>query len=392
MAEASDLSGFTVGVTADRRSTEQVAMLERLGLRTVLGPAIRTLPLADDEGLAVATRALIAEPPDLVVANTGLGIRSWFSAAASWGVEEELAAALGTGRVVARGPKAASAAQLAGLTVWWRPADARLRTVGDALVEEGITGPLTGRRVALQLHGDADQDLADRLRSAGAAVIEVRPYRWTLPEERGPALRLIDRCLHGGVDAVTFTAGPTLTNLVHIASDAGVGDDLRAALAGPVATVCIGPVCADMARKEGIMAPIVPNTWRLGSLVRAVAEGLKGRRRELHADGHVLGLQGGAVVVDKTVVRLTDRERAVLAVLADRPGAVVTRTALLAAVWGDRSTDPHALEAVVARLRAKLGAVGPSLQTVVRRGYRLDATVAGPAGPGSDLTAAPAGL
>jgi uroporphyrinogen-III synthase len=373
MAGRTELTGFVVGVTADRRSAEQVLMLERLGLQAVVGPAIRTLPLVDDDGLWDATRALLAEPPDLLVANTGLGIRSWFASAASWGLEEELVATLRAGRVVARGPKAAGAAQLVGLDVWWRPPEERLRAVGDALVQEQIAGSLEGRRVALQLHGDADQHLGCRLREAGAKVIEVPVYRWTLPDDRGPVLRLVERCLRGGVDAITFTAAPALTNLLRIAADAGMAEELRAALAGPVTAACVGPVCADAARAEGIAAPVVPGTWRLGSLVRAVAETLRGRRRALRADGHLLSLQGGAVVLDGTVVPLTDRERSVLSILAERPGAAVPRAALMKAVWGDRTADPHALEAVVGRLRGKLGPAGAAVETVVRRGYRLDA-------------------
>jgi uroporphyrinogen-III synthase len=40
------LTGFTVGVTADRRWNEQAALFERRGATVLHGPTIRTLPLA----------------------------------------------------------------------------------------------------------------------------------------------------------------------------------------------------------------------------------------------------------------------------------------------------------------------------------------------------------
>ena len=40
------MSGFLVGVTADRRAAEQIAMLERRGATVLHGPAIRTHPVA----------------------------------------------------------------------------------------------------------------------------------------------------------------------------------------------------------------------------------------------------------------------------------------------------------------------------------------------------------
>jgi uroporphyrinogen-III synthase len=59
---------------------------------------------------------------------------------------------------------------------------------------------------------------------------------------------------------------------------------------------------------------------------------------------------------------------AVLRALADRPGLVVSRPALLAALPG--AGEEHAVETAVARLRSALGQPG-LVQTVVKRGYRL---------------------
>ena len=87
------LDGFVVAVTADRRSDEQIELLIRHGACALHGPTIQTLPIVADGQLRVATESLLHHPPAIVIANTGIGMRSWLSAAESWGLGERLAAA-----------------------------------------------------------------------------------------------------------------------------------------------------------------------------------------------------------------------------------------------------------------------------------------------------------
>jgi uroporphyrinogen-III synthase len=363
------LSGFTVGVTADRRQDEQVLMLERLGVDVVRAPTIRTLPLSDDLTLRRLTEQLIVEPPDYLVANTGLGLRSWFALADTWGNGPALRQALAGARIAARGPKAAGAVGIVGLDVWWRAPDEQLASVTERLLAE----PIAGRRVALQLHGDNRQALGAALQAAGAVVVEIPVYRWTMPDDRAPAERLIDLCCAGLVDALTFTAGPAVTNLIELAAVTGRDGELVRACNDGVIVACVGPVCARVAQQSGFAAPLVPEHWRLGSLVRLVGDALAARRRRYQVGEHDLVWQGSVATVDGRPVRLTERERAVLAKLAAQPGATITRNALLQAVWKDPDVDPHVLETVIARLRAKLGPAGEAIETAVRRGYRLSA-------------------
>lgn len=368
------MCGFTVGVTADRRSDEQTLMLTRLGVDVIRGPSIRTLPLGDDVRLRALTEKLIADPPDYLVANTGLGMRSWLGLAATWGLDEALRDAFVETRIAARGPKAAAAVGIAGLGVWWRAGSEQLASVGARLLEE----PIAGKRVAVQLHRDDRLDLLRTLSDAGAEVVGVPVYRWTLPEDRDPALRLVGMCCEGGVDAVTFTAAPALRNFVRLAEVAGRSGPLLEALNGGMTVACVGPVCAAAAVDEGIAGPVFPDLWRLGSLVRLVSEMLLVRRRQYRIGGVDLLLQGSVAVVGGAPVRLTDLEAAVLSKLASRPGATVTRQALLRDVWDDPRVDPHVLETAVGRLRAKLGPAGAGIETAVRRGYRLNAAATPP--------------
>jgi adenylate cyclase len=79
-----------------------------------------------------------------------------------------------------------------------------------------------------------------------------------------------------------------------------------------------------------------------------------------------------------TTVKLEPKAMAVLVYLADRPGQVVSREALLSAVWPGVVVSDDALTQVVIKLRKALGdaAEKPAyIQTISKGGYRLVAPV-----------------
>ena len=144
---------------------------------------------------------------------------------------------------------------------------------------------------------------------------------------------------------------------------------MRAALRGPVVAACVGPVTACLFQHEGI--PVIqPARSRLGALAREIVEQVPDRcGRRLPAAGHTVEVRGQAAVVDGRLVPLSSASMALLRELSDKPGHVVSRSALLKITPGD-SSDEHAVEVAVGRLRTALG--DPRIiQTVVKRGYRL---------------------
>jgi uroporphyrinogen-III synthase len=364
------LRGFTVGITADRRWDEQAALFERRGATVVHGPTIRTLPLGSDAPLREATEAVIRRPPEGLVANTGLGIRSWLSAAETWGLGEQLVAALGTGRVYARGPKASGAIHSAGLEVAAKAASERLSEAVDAALDDLPRGA----RIAIQIDGSGDSPEIARLRAGGAEVVAVPVYEWKLPEDPRPALRLAEAVIGGRAHAVTFTAGPAIRNWFALAAEQQLDEPLREALLnGDVVVGCVGPVCAEVAGREGIASDhlVVPAAFRLGPMVRAVTDRLVDRAVRVRLGGHELTLSGNHLCIDDTDQLLTDTEARLLGALAARPNVVWAKRDLAVTVWRDAETDPHTVEVAVARLRRRLGPLGPSIASVHRRGYVL---------------------
>ncbi len=259
-----------VGVTAGRRTEEQATLLERAGLRVLIGPSMGTALVTEAGPLRDITEVLIAHPPDYLVADTGIGIRSWLAAAAGWGTEEQLNAALQQARIACRGPKAQGALRSANLTIWWRAPGEQLAEVRDRLLGED----LAQKRVAVQLHGEDEPAFIGALQAAGAEVIEVPVYRWTAPDDRRPALDLVRRTCEGELDAVTFTSAPAVHGLFALARAAELGGALLDACNGGVLVACVGPVCSAAATEEGVVDPRWPEHWRLGSMVRLVVDEL----------------------------------------------------------------------------------------------------------------------
>ena len=366
----SSLTGFTVAVTAARRAEEFETLLARRGAMVRSAAAIAMVPLHDDVTLRQRTDELIADPPDLLIATTGIGFRGWIEAADGWGVAEALLDALREARIISRGPKPTGALRAAGLREEWSPESESTAEVLEWLAADGR---LAGRRVAVQLHGatddwDPNPGFLAGLESLGAQVISVPVYRWKSPDELESLDRLISDVAMGAVDAITFTSAPAVASVLGRAEDLGLGESLRQALAERVVVYCVGPVTAAPLARLGITT-VAPDRMRLGALARLVADDLPERRGELDVAGHRLGVRAAAAVVDGECRDVSATGLGLLKALAARPGEVRSRTELLELLpaAGD---DAHAVEVAIGRLRTALGA-RELIATVVKRGYRL---------------------
>ncbi|PYC77032.1 uroporphyrinogen-III synthase [Streptomyces tateyamensis] len=362
------LVGYTIGVTAARRREELVALLRRRGARVVEAPALRIMPLEDDEALRRATEQCLRAPLDYVVATTGVGWRGWLSAADGWGHGARLAEVCAGAVVLTRGPKATGAVRAGGLSETWSPAT----EATDELLGWLLARDLRGRRIAVQEHGAPLDGFSAALRERGAEVIPVPVYRWAPPEDAAPLRRLVEQTARREVHALTFTSAPAITAFLATADELDLRAQVLAGLRGQVLPVCVGPVCARPLVEAGI-TPHCPDRGRLGAMVRAIEKVLPQRnRRELRVGASLVTLQGNAVLVDGAEpVQLPPLLASVLRVLAEQPGHVLSRAELLRRAWIGTQADEHAVEAAIARLRGALGEHAHLVRTVPKRGYSL---------------------
>ena len=359
------LDGFRIGVTSDRRSADLIAALERRGAEVLHAPTLRIVPAQEDARVVDDTRRIIARHPDVTLVTTGFGMRGWLEAADAAGLGAELTRVLGDSRILVRGPKARGAVRAAGLDDDWMSA----QETTASLVDQVLAGDVAGRTVAVQLHGFVDEEQLARLRAAGATVVTVAPYRWTIPAEPARVGRLLDAIAATGLDAVTFTSAPAAEALLAAARERGNLDAVVRALRTDVVPACVGPVTAAPLHAVGIDS-IFPDRYRLGALVRLLCEHLTAHRvQRLDTRHGALEIRGRSVALDGRRASMSPTSAAVLRVLAEAGGAVVPRARLVEAL--PEADEEHALETAIARLRSSLGA-RDLVATVIKRGYRLD--------------------
>jgi uroporphyrinogen-III synthase len=356
------LAGCVIAVTADRRFKELANALERRGATVEHAPALVVVPHLDDESLVEHTRVIIAEPPDIVVATTGIGFRGWIEAADAAGLAEDLLDVFAAARLIARGPKARGAIEAAGLTADWVAQSETAAEIEEFLLAEGVDGV----RIAVQHHGSGADGLDEAFAAGGAAVNSVVVYSWGASDPEVLAAS-VARTAEGLHDAVVFTSAPGVHAWLDTASAPQL-DAIRAlSLSGRLVLATVGPITAAPLSAAGLV-PLVPGRWRLGAVVRELVTHYA-LQPTLETVAGPLAVRARGAVLDGRALSLTPAGTSILAELARAEGAVVPRERLQALLPGG-SSDGHAVETAIARLRECCGSKDV-VRTVVKRGYAL---------------------
>ncbi len=381
-ARTGPLDGFTVGVTSDRRSADLITALERRGAEVIHAPALTMRHNQGEDELIADTRAVIEARPELVLITTGYGMRRWLEVADSAGLGAELLETMERARILARGPKAHGAVRAAGLIdVETEGLDSTTDLV-DAVAAQPPAPGHDRPTIAIQLHGFTDEIELGRLRRLSHQLLTVKPYRWMPPSSADRLPRLIRLACEQQLDAITFTSAPAAIATLEQAGELGLLSDFVFAL-GRMAVVAVGPMTASPLQEAGVEV-LMPERYRLGAMIRLVTEHLSECRIQRFRvpageSGTAVDLQirGFRVQVDERQVQLGPTGRSLLDELT-RSTAVVSRQTLIGRL--PDSNDEHALEVAISRLRRALG-VPDLIQTVTRRGYRLNAVRLSDAGP-----------
>jgi DNA-binding response OmpR family regulator len=172
-----------------------------------------------------------------------------------------------------------------------------------------------------------------------------------------PDLVVLDVLLPGrdGFTLLDIVRRTTHAGVVMLTARDGVPDRLRGLQGGADDYVIKPFVLAELvARVFAVLRRLgrTPSTVQVGDLV--------------------VDPESGVVLVGGNPVELTATELRLLRYLAAQHGRVVSKTQILAAVWGYDDYDPNLVEVHVSALRRKLEAHGPRLvQTVRGLGYVL---------------------
>lgn len=279
------LDGLKIVAFESRKASQMASALARHGGQPVVAPSMREVPDEDPtEALAFAEK-LIAGQFDCVILLTGVGTRHLIKSVAAQYPTEQMADALRSVTLVARGPKPVAALREIGLTAdVVAPSPNTWREVVSALAQ---AGDLAGQRIAIQEYGQANQELAEALTQSGATVTSVQTYRWQLPEDIGPLKSAIRQIIDGHIDVAVFTSAQQIRHLFQVARQDALEADLRTAF-GRVVIASVGPTCTQAIRSLGLAPDDEPDTPNMGSLIKGLvrhAKKILHRKRLAHTAG-----------------------------------------------------------------------------------------------------------
>ena len=256
--ETRPLSGRRVLVTRPRAQAEElVELLADLGAEPVEAPAIRIVPAADPAPLEAACAA--AGTFDWIVFTSVNGVDAFLRCLLAGPRDVR---ALGSSRLCAVGPATSARLRGHGLKPDLMPAEHRAEAVGDALRRDH---DLAGTRILLPRADIAGTALPAELRSAGAEVVDVPAYR-TVPAAETDGVDASRMLRRHEIDVVTFTSASSVRSFCK-----RLGPEPAVELLANTTVAAIGPVTADAARRLGISVAILPSTYTVPALVRAIA-------------------------------------------------------------------------------------------------------------------------
>ncbi len=259
-----------VAILETRTGEHLAELVARRGGLPMRAPALEEVPDVNREELAALLEGSAARPFKMAIFQTGVGTRALFEAAEALGSLPALERMLDGAVVVVRGPKPSGELNSRGVRIDLR-ASAPFTTDTVLAAVSGVE--LEGGRVLVQRYGEANRKLCDALVSRGAVVDEIATYRWALPADVGPLMRLIEALAAPTVDAVVFTSAVQVRNLYTIAERMRRGADLTGFLSR-VVVASIGPVCTAALAEHGVKPTFEASPPKLGPLVQGLASAL----------------------------------------------------------------------------------------------------------------------
>ncbi|HEY2685735.1 MAG TPA: uroporphyrinogen-III synthase [Steroidobacteraceae bacterium] len=259
-----------VAILESRTGERLKELVERSGAQALLAPALEEVPDVDKAALEALLARWRQRPFGTAIFQTGVGTRALFEALRELDAEDEFLGWLKLARVIVRGPKPSAELNARGVRIDLRAASPfTTETVMGALA--GIS--LQGSEVLVQRYGAANEQLKKALAGQGAAVVELATYRWALPSDTEPLLKLLEALKAGRVDAALFTSAVQVHNLERIARQNSTQP--MATLFAGLVIGSIGPVCTRALKEHGLNPTFEADPPKLGPLLSSLKSELK---------------------------------------------------------------------------------------------------------------------
>jgi len=261
-----ELRGLTIGILQTRHAEVLANLVARRGARPLVAPTLREETIDELALLREALERLAAEPVDLAVFQTGVGVARLWELAGQMELKEVLEKRLAETQVIARGPKPLSALLQRGVRVDLRTVEPH--TTAQVLLL--IAQDLGGQTVLVQHHGAPNLMLVEALKTRGAKVLEAFTYHWALPADLAPVQRFFDELKEGRIDVTVFTSAAQVYNLFTIAESVGCAERLRDWLQEKTRIASIGPTTSAALGEQKLAPVIQPGHPKMVPLVEAL--------------------------------------------------------------------------------------------------------------------------
>jgi uroporphyrinogen-III synthase len=285
-ASSTPFDGLRVAIFESRMAGTLAEMVARQGGIPVPAPALREIAIADNPEALSFADGLVAGRFDVVIFETGVGVRYLVDSLSPRIPREGWAGALKRTKVVARGPKPAAALRELGAAIDLAVPEPNTWRETLALLDERL--PVASLWVAVQEYGQPVPELTEGLEQRGATVTRVPVYRWALPEDTGPLRAALREIAERRIGAALFTSAQQVEHVLQVSADEGIEESVRAAMADRVVIGSIGPTTSAALRAHGLPVDIEPEHPKSGHLVAAVAAGcgrIDKARSEDRSDG-----------------------------------------------------------------------------------------------------------
>ncbi len=257
------LLGKTVLITRARGQTAEFSrLLKNYGAQVIEFPTIEIVPPDSWKRVDRAIERL--DTYHWLIFTSANGVRFFLERLKM--KKKRLAESKGL-RLCAIGPRTAQELEKAGVKVDIVPD----RYYAEALVQRLGIEELKGRRILLARAKKARDLLPRELRTLGARVDVIETYQTIAPTIRGEE---IERVFQGNkIDVITFTSSSTVENFLRMYQEkAGLKSPL-----GEVAVAAIGPITANTLRRRGIAPDIIPDSFTIEGLTRAIVDYFMGK-------------------------------------------------------------------------------------------------------------------
>ncbi len=265
----SSFANLRVAALESRNAAEITRLIEKFGGRAFVSPSMREVAIEHNREAVDFANRLITGEIDIMIFLTGVGFRHLLAAVEKHVPRDRYLNALADITTICRGPKPVAAMADVGLKPTHRVPEPNTWRELLATIDSGIA--IANHTVGLQEYGITNRSLIAGLEARGAKVVNVRVYQWDLPQDTAPLTGNIKSIIAGDRDVLIVTSAHQVANLLRLAQQLGVEQQLRDALSSMV-IASVGPTTSEMLREHDLHVDIEPEHPKMGPLIAAAAE------------------------------------------------------------------------------------------------------------------------